>query len=268
MSYSTLIRSLRPITAKFGVASTVDLWQGMALRQYKKKVETNLAYRQWLARHADRWIADHWGHYKEKENFCLAHVSSQLFEITEMLHRRIGPIGGQSVLDAGASDGMFLSLLRVKNGVGVNFLPACVEKIRSDGYPAYACDIEHMPFENKQFDIVICCETLEHVLNPLRTLNELARVCRQKIYLTIPWLPDTRINARPDGWPETESHIFEFCPKDFNKIVTFSDVQIVHSDFIHVFPEPQNPISQWCLRRWMYPNFFPKLQYYELEPTS
>jgi hypothetical protein len=34
-----------------------------------------------------------------------------------------------------------------------------------------------------------------------------------------------------------------------------------------VFPEPKDVFWRWWLGRWMYPNFFPKLQYYELTPV-
>ena len=35
---------------------------------------------------------------------------------------------------------------------------------------------------------------------------------------------------------------------------------------IEVFPEPANPVTRWWLSRWMYSGYFPRLQYYELEP--
>lgn len=56
---------------------------------------------------------------------------------------------------------------------------------------------------------------MEHVPNPVRALNELARVCRGRIHLTIPWIPHTRITARPSNGPHVESHIFDFSEGDF-----------------------------------------------------
>jgi ubiquinone/menaquinone biosynthesis C-methylase UbiE len=258
---------LKGVAAKIGLPSSETLWRKLALPHYERKKASNPAYRTWLDKQQKR-IRGHWAHEEVTDRFAEAQLSSQIYEITEMLRRRMGPLGSASVLDAGASDGMFLSLLDVKNGVGVNFLSACVEKIRADGFTAYQVDVEQLPFENKSFDYVVCCETLEHVLNPIRALNELARVCRKRIFITIPWLPQTRLNAKPAGWPDVESHVFEFSEADFRKIVTFSKARPVYRDTIRVFPEPFNPLLQWLFRRYMYGNFFPKLQYYELEPVA
>lgn len=263
----SLRQSLKPVAARFGLTSSAALWNRFALNQYEQKSRRNPAYREWLERNKS-WIADHWGHFRETDAVGLAHLSSQLFEITETLRRRMGVLGDAEVLDAGASDGMFLTLLGVRRGAGVNILPACVEKIRAAGYHAYQSDVEKMPVPDKSFDFVICTETLEHVLNPIRALNELVRVCRKKIFITIPWLARTRLNVRPAGWPQTESHIFEFSRADFWKLVTFSEAAIAYEDRLDVFPEPRNPLLRLWLALWMYPNMTPKLQYYELTPNG
>ena len=98
-------------------------------------------------------------------------------------------------------------------------------------------------------------------------LDELARVARRRVHLTVPWLARTRINARPPAWPETESHIFEFSQPDFERIASHSRLRITHRDRVTVFPRPRNPLSDMWLRVFMYPNYFPALQYYELEPV-
>jgi SAM-dependent methyltransferase len=38
--------------------------------------------------------------------------------------------------------------------------------------------VEHLPFEDASFDVVTCCDTLEHVADERRSLNELWRVLR------------------------------------------------------------------------------------------
>jgi len=183
------------------------------------------------------------------------------------LRQRIGDAAGKRVLDAGASDGLFLKEIGARGGVGVNFLYDCAKKISGDGQLGCMADVERLPFPDRSFDFVICCETLEHVPNPVSTLNELARGCRDRLFVTIPWLPRTRINARPSGWPDVESHIFEFSEVDFERIVSHAKVRISRKDSIDVFPEPGNPATRWWLEHWMYPNFFPRLQYYELTPV-
>ncbi len=259
-------QKLRPLAAKLGINSSAALWQGFALRRYQAKIQKDPAYRSWAEREASRWVQEHWAHESVQGAFALAHLTSQLYEITELLRRRLGPTGKRRVLDAGASDGFFLERLGAVGGVGVNFLGACARRIRSDGYHACQADIERLPFGDRTFDFVVCCETLEHVRNPIAALEELIRVCRTRLFLTIPWLPKTRVTGRPKGWPEVESHIFEFCEEDFARVLTWVRSRLVYQDRIQVFPEPRNPFLQWWFQLWMYPSFFPKLQYYELEP--
>lgn len=262
----SLKRRLKPVAARLGITSTAGLWREMALRAYRHKFRTDHALREWSETEGVRWIEKHWGHETLENEFDLAHLTSQLYELTKMLRSRVGLVDGALVLDAGASDGLFLDRVGARQGVGVNFLQACAQNIRSDGFAACAADLEALPFADKTFDHVICCETLEHVCNPIHTLNELARVCKQRIYLTIPWLERTRINRRPKGWPDVESHIFEFNEADFSKVLTHARVRLVYQDRVQVFPEPRNPLTQSWLKQFMYPSFFPKLQYYELEP--
>ncbi|PWJ38512.1 class I SAM-dependent methyltransferase [Sediminitomix flava] len=53
------------------------------------------------------------------------------------------------------------------------------EFIKADG--------ESLPFEDKEFDYVICCHVLEHVPNPIKFLNEMIRVSKRG-YIEIPSL--------------------------------------------------------------------------------
>lgn len=256
------------LLSEIGIDSIDRFWKPLALRLHRRKLAADTDYRQWCESAGWSAITAHWGeHDLVEDEFVRLHVASQLFEVTELLRRRIGPVEERSVLDAGASDGLFLQRIEAENAVGINLLQECVDKVAAAGYRAVLADIEQLPFEDRAFDIVLCCETLEHVPNPVATLNELARVCRGRIHLTIPWLRRTRISPRPAGWPMVEGHIFEFAPADFSRILSHADVRLVDKGFVQVFPEPRNPLLQAWLSVLMYPNFFPRLQYYELEPA-
>jgi 2-polyprenyl-3-methyl-5-hydroxy-6-metoxy-1,4-benzoquinol methylase len=258
-----MLKTAKNILSKIGI--DVD-WKKFAMRRYQKKLRQNAEFRYWFEHEAPRWVSGHYGEKQITENFTITHLSSQLYELTGLLSRRMGDIGNAPLLDAGATDGLFLERLKIKNGIGLNFLQVNAKQITSDGFAACVGDIEKIPFADKSFDYVICCETLEHVLNPIGTLTELARVCRKKIYLSIPWLAKTRLNARPAGWPDVESHVYEYSPSDFQKIVTWSNVKITFHDFVQVFPQPTNTLLDLFYSRFMYSDYFPKLQYYELEP--
>lgn len=259
---------LKPLAVRLGVTSRI-LWERSALAMYEHKRATNPEYRAWLEGEGRQWVSDHWGTTSTADPVTWAHTASQLFELTSLLRRRLGEAdtdGAGWMLDAGASDGSFLSLLGIRKGCGVNFLRVCARKIRADGHRAVLSDLERLPFRDRSFERVVCCETLEHVPNPIAALKELARVCSGRIHLSIPWLPRTRVNPRPDGWPQVESHIFEFSETDFRKVVTHTNLSIAFSGLVQVFPEPRNLLLRWWLAKWMYPSYFPKLQYYELDP--
>ena len=45
-----------------------------------------------------------------------------------------------------------------------------------EGKPVFECNIENMPFADKEFDFVYCSHVLEHANNPERACNELMRI--------------------------------------------------------------------------------------------
>ncbi len=54
--------------------------------------------------------------------------------------------------------------------------------------PDFVGDVRKMPFKNNSFDLVMCCEVLEHI--PFsefgRTLNEIRRISRKNAIISIP----------------------------------------------------------------------------------
>ena len=56
-----------------------------------------------------------------------------------------------------------------------------------------SASIYDLPFDDDQFDTVICCEVLEHLDDPETGLREVARVCRQQALISVPWEPTWRM---------------------------------------------------------------------------
>lgn len=48
-----------------------------------------------------------------------------------------------------------------------------------DGKPVYECDVENMPFQDKEFDFVYCSHVLEHTHNPEKACKELMRIAKR-----------------------------------------------------------------------------------------
>jgi ubiquinone/menaquinone biosynthesis C-methylase UbiE len=46
--------------------------------------------------------------------------------------------------------------------------------------------VEQLPFPDKSFDIVVCCHTIEHLLQPEICIHELMRICRKQLIIVTP----------------------------------------------------------------------------------
>ena len=53
--------------------------------------------------------------------------------------------------------------------------------------------IYDLPHDDDSFDLVICCEVLEHLEEPAQGLAELARVSSGKVLISTPWEPVWRL---------------------------------------------------------------------------
>lgn len=97
-------------------------------------------------------------------------------------------LNGKKVLEIGAGRGDFSIWLAKKydqaNIVGTDFSPAAIELARSktDGSLTNLSfrveNAEQLSFENDSFDVIISCETMEHVFNPDIMAKEMNRVLK------------------------------------------------------------------------------------------
>jgi len=100
----------------------------------------------------------------------------------------------ETFLDVGCELGYFVRKMAQQglNAVGIDISPT---KIQKADYIAQkmnincqfkVMDAEHLQFEDNSFDWVLCSETLEHVLNDRQAANELVRVAKGYIIVTVP----------------------------------------------------------------------------------
>jgi SAM-dependent methyltransferase len=87
---------------------------------------------------------------------------------------------GFRVLDAGAGQLPYKPLFTHVSYEAADIVPA-------PGLD-YVCDIAAMPVEDDRYDLVLCSQTLEHVMNPVAVLREFARVLKPggTVWLTAP----------------------------------------------------------------------------------
>jgi SAM-dependent methyltransferase len=74
-------------------------------------------------------------------------------------------------------------LVKESNEVfGVDVSETAVARCREKGIKALGLDVssEALPFDDGFFDVVICLETLEHLMNPYFAVTEIRRVLKEK----------------------------------------------------------------------------------------
>jgi ubiquinone/menaquinone biosynthesis C-methylase UbiE len=113
-------------------------------------------------------------------------------------HRLIKPfladLTGYRVLEIGCGRGGLTAWLVGRHAlslVAADLSSAAVRRARTVAmrHTSFAvADIEHLPFPSASLDVVISCETVEHVQKPPSAITEMARVLRPggRLFLTTP----------------------------------------------------------------------------------
>ncbi len=103
--------------------------------------------------------------------------------------RRLKP---QSILDVGCGEGFTLERLRKakigKQLEGVDYLDLAI-KLGKKTHPELTLkkgSIYDLKYKNNSFDVVICSEVLEHIDDPEKGLEELVRVSKKYVVLSVP----------------------------------------------------------------------------------
>lgn len=119
-------------------------------------------------------------------------VSGFLDAVTE-LYRLADPANKQ-VLEVGCGEGKLATALIRRAPTPARYLATDVslEAITRELDPPIetaTASIYELPFASASFDIVVCCEVLEHLDDPARGLAEVARVARERVVISTPWEP-------------------------------------------------------------------------------
>jgi len=143
----------------------------------------------------------------------------------------LGSSSGEKVLDIPAGNGL-LSVALKENGFNVTSADLNQERPDFD----YVDMSKPFPYQDNEFDIVVCLEGIEHVLNPTLLAKELIRVCKSggKIIVSTPNIMNfySRLQFLFTG------SFFQFSPMD---ITSASEKE--NKDMGHI-----SPLTYWQLR--------------------
>lgn len=97
-----------------------------------------------------------------------------------------------TILDVGCGDGRIVQRLpKYFKATGVDYSYNSLRQLIGNGVCASS---ESLPFRDKSFDLVLCCEVLEHLPDEMFkiTVAELERISRNQILISVPYKENLR----------------------------------------------------------------------------
>ena len=166
------------------------------------------------------------------------------------------PVQGKRILEIACGRGGFSRLLGARDAsvCGADFSASAVaianERLKGHasltGLVTYVqADVQNMPFEENSFDIVVSCETIEHVPDPRAAVREMYRVCKPggTLFLTTPnylnfmGLYLIYASVRHPGLKSSQPHDERFFFPQIRQFVTGAGWKIIRTDgTVHQFP--------------------------------
>ncbi|MEM1582865.1 MAG: class I SAM-dependent methyltransferase [Candidatus Bathyarchaeia archaeon] len=118
---------------------------------------------------------------------------SQYWHGTRLQHilRITRNIKFRSFLDVGCAEGYYIKIIAGKQSgsmaVGLDIAKKYLLKAKKNarGSSLVLGDAHHLPFKDNAFDLILCSETLEHVIDQEGVLRELLRVSCNYVLLTV-----------------------------------------------------------------------------------
>jgi len=174
-------------------------------------------------RNYDRIAKDHIRHWRLtgrnpfQAESAMAHNEA---DTLLMIQRHVKP--GDRILDAGCGMGDLLLHLKNYEAIGVDLSKDYIEIAKERGLNVTVGRIEKMPYPRGWFDMVVCTDVLEHVLDLNKAVRELLRVLR----------PGGTLIVRT---PNREDLSFDTEPYEYVHLRRF-DHPTLHLLFRKIFP--------------------------------
>lgn len=172
-------------------------------------------------------VGNHYDKYGTKNPIARKLMQGFLDAATD-LYGRVDPT---TVLEVGCGEGLLADqLVRSAARPPERFLATDVEleQRAPDLDPRIEfreASIYELPFDDRSFELVVCCEVLEHLEDPATGLAELARVASRAVLVSTPWEPVWRALNMARGkylrdLGNTPGHIQHFSRRGLEQLVS------------------------------------------------
>ncbi len=170
------------------------------------------------------------GHYYNKHASGHPFVRWLVKRYARTLQEWVSGLGIRSALEIGSGEGYILSYVHAARPdlrlTGSDLTVEMAQVGRAQMGQADWCVTrgEQLPFGESQFDLCLACEVLEHVPEPEAVLEEMGRVTRDYIIVSVPDEPLWRVLNVMRGrylgeWGNTPGHLHHWSAKDIRRAV-------------------------------------------------
>lgn len=158
-------------------------------------------------------------------------LSSRLVDgFIQSVAELVVPLGVRSILDVGCGEGLVLRALRERlpttrlAAFDLDSREVADARANLPGCGVAVASAGEMPCADSSFELVMCCEVLEHVTEPARVLRELTRVSARHVLLSVPREPLWRCLNLVRGaywrhWGNTPGHLNHWSSRGFERFV-------------------------------------------------
>jgi ubiquinone/menaquinone biosynthesis C-methylase UbiE len=163
--------------------------------------------------------------YGTKNPIARALMRGFLGAVSE-LYAQVGP---DSVLEVGCGEGRLAQHLLERSPRPIRFIVSDLDLGALDEHldprlETCQASVDDLPFADATFDLVVCCEVLEHLQDPLAGLGEVARVARRAVIVSTPREPLWRLlnvarGAYLRDLGNTPGHVQHFSRRGLERLV-------------------------------------------------
>ncbi len=179
------------------------------------------------------------GQDEEKYTSDSPFIQQVLKTWTAHLRATVGAVtDGMTVVDVGVGEGFCLErfLPEGHQAVGIEYRPdkALVARGRIPGLAPIVADAGMLPLPSASADLVTCIEVLEHLITDEPAVAELARICRGRCVVSVPWEPWFRMGnlvrlKHVSRFGNNPEHVQFFTPKRLQRMMetSFENVRVI-----------------------------------------